>query len=480
MIRRTAALTSLLMAATLCAVIGAAEPAASADAVSTRFASSELTIDWANLQFPPQISHAESVVDSTIKIYGQVYIAGATDAQDRPVDGVTAQVGFGPPGTLPASDQWYWFDMRPDPGHDFTQNNDAYVGKLLVPVEGTFKYTTRWSTDGGQTWTYTDQIGPPYDGADAGDLTSADQSDRTPPSPPSELTATPVSATEVELSWTPPPNIDRDIAGYRLYRKNASASSFSEVTSLVDPIYRSVTTSYTDTTVSNDATYSYYVTAIDVANNESVASNTADATTPLPVELTRFAARRAGGDGDDPTVALTWQTASETKNAGFRVERQAGGGDAEANWRQVGYVESKATGGTSSEALSYRYRDRGVPFAADTARYRLTQVDTDGTTSRSDVVEVALGAVEELQLQAPYPNPARGAVTVKLAVPKGRSTSAQLRLYNALGQEVRAVRVGERGRQRIEVQTDGLASGVYFLRLTAGERTVTRRVTVVR
>jgi hypothetical protein len=32
----------------------------------------------------------------------------------------------------------------------------------------------------------------------------------------------------------------------------------------------------------------------------------------------------------------------------------------------------------------------------------------------------------------------------------------------------------------VEVPTDGLASGVYFLRLTAGEATKTRRVTVVR
>jgi hypothetical protein len=178
-------------------------------------------------------------------------------------------------------------------------------------------------------------------------------------------------------------------------------------------------------------------------------------------------------------VRLAWQTASETGNAGFRVERQ----QAEASsdrWQQVGYVESKAAGGTSGEALSYRYRDGSVPFAADTVRYRLTQVDTDGQTSRSDVVEVAIGSVDQLTLKKPYPNPARGAVTVKLAVPQGQSGSVQLRLYNALGQEVRAVRVAERGRQRVEVPTRGLASGMYFLRLTAGEQTVTQRVTVVR
>jgi hypothetical protein len=192
----------------------------------------------------------------------------------------------------------------------------------------------------------------------------------------------------------------------------------------------------------------------------------------LPVELTRFTARQDGASA----VQLRWQTVSETNNAGFRVERNAEG----ESWSQVGYVESKAPGGTSTEALRYRYRDADVPFAADTLRYRLTQVDTDGSTSQSEVVEVALGAVDQLTLQAPYPNPTRGAVTVKLAIPQAKSGGAQLRLYNAVGQQVRTVPVGEGGRQRVEVPTRGLASGVYFLRLTAGEATKTRRVTVVR
>jgi hypothetical protein len=95
------------------------------------------------------------------------------------------------------------------------------------------------------------------------------------------------------------------------------------------------------------------------------------------------------------------------------------------------------------------------------------------------VVEVALGAVDELQLQAPYPNPARGVVNVKLAVPPAESGEAKLRLYNALGQEVQAADVSE-GRQQMQLQTDDLASGVYFLRLTAGDAQVTRKVTVVR
>lgn len=41
----------------------------------------------------------------------------------------------------------------------------------------------------------------------------------------------------------------------------------------------------------------------------------------LPVELTAFAARADGND-----VVLTWTTASETNNAGFKVQERASGG----------------------------------------------------------------------------------------------------------------------------------------------------------
>ena len=200
----------------------------------------------------------------------------------------------------------------------------------------------------------------------------------------------------------------------------------------------------------------------------------------LPVELTSFEGRQAGSG----VVQLQWRTAGEQNNAGFRVERQrippSGGGDAGDDWTRIGTVETKAAGGTTTEALTYRFRDADVPFAAGTLRYRLRQVDTDGTTSRLGVVTVARGTVDELTLKAPYPNPAQTTVTAKLAIPETRSGAAHLSLYNALGQKVRTMRVDDRGRQRIELRTDGLASGPYFLRLSVGDAVETQRVTVVR
>jgi 5-hydroxyisourate hydrolase-like protein (transthyretin family) len=90
--------------------------------------------------------------------------------------------------------------------------------------------------------------------------------------------------------------------------------------------------------------------------------------------------------------------------------------------------------------------------------------------------------VQELTLKAPYPSPAGGRATVPFAVPEGTDAEAvRMRLYDVLGRRVRTVRAtAEPGRHEVRLETGDLASGVYFLRLRAGETIRTRKVTIVR
>jgi hypothetical protein len=231
-------------------------------------ATPKLSIDNALLSFPPIVSHVVSATDSTVLIEGLVYIAGATDAQSTVVNDVRAQVGYGPPDTLPSTDDWNWFEMRPSPNYDFANNNDKHVGRMLPLRAGTFKFTTRWSTDDGQSWVYTDQFGPPYDEPDAGDLTTTRSDDSVPPSPPTNLTVQSTSRLEITLQWTESPNLDDDVSGYHVERKLASASSYTRITEF-DDVGGVSTTTYTDDTVSPGQTYDYRVLAYDNALNES-------------------------------------------------------------------------------------------------------------------------------------------------------------------------------------------------------------------
>ncbi|PQJ26873.1 hypothetical protein BSZ35_18255 [Salinibacter sp. 10B] len=201
-------------------------------------------------------------------------------------------------------------------------------------------------------------------------------------------------------------------------------------------------------------------------------------TSPLPVEMAAFEAARAG-KGTEEAVRLRWQTASESGNAGFEVQRKAAGSSV-TKWQTVGFRESKAEGGSASEALAYRFVDEDLPYAADTLKYRLRQVDLDGSAEVTDPVRVARGGVTELRLKKTYPNPARSRVTVRFAVPETTAEGeARLQLYDILGRQVRSAPT-EAGRHKRQLSVRDLASGVYVLRLEAGETSQTRRLTVVK
>jgi predicted outer membrane repeat protein len=204
--------------------------------------------------------------------------------------------------------------------------------------------------------------------------------------------------------------------------------------------------------------------AVDVGAYE------APADVVLPVELASLEGTHTG-DG----VQLSWTTTSETNNAGFQVQRQRLQGSP-GEWREVGFVESA---GTTSEPQTYRFTDADLPYAADSLRYRLKQVDVGGTATLTDPITIARGGPAGLELLGTAPNPASRRATVRYAVPEGAGGDVTLRLYDVLGRTVRMVTArAEAGRHTRTLDVSGLASGTYFLRLQAGGPAVTRKITV--
>lgn len=83
-------------------------------------------------------------------------------------------------------------------------------------------------------------------------------------------------------------------------------------------------------------------------------------------------------------------------------------------------------------------------------------------------------------LLAPFPNPFNSSTTVMVEL--DRRLPVSLVLYNLLGQRVATVMEGwqDAGRSAYAIARGDLASGVYFLRLTAGSRTATARLVLLR
>jgi hypothetical protein len=96
--------------------------------------------------------------------------------------------------------------------------------------------------------------------------------DTQPPTAPSNLTATPVSGSEIDLSWTASTD-NVGVTGYMLERcQGAGCTTFSQVAT-------STNTTYSDTALASGTAYSYRIRATDAAGNLSAYSNVASATT---------------------------------------------------------------------------------------------------------------------------------------------------------------------------------------------------------
>ena len=97
--------------------------------------------------------------------------------------------------------------------------------------------------------------------------------DTTPPGAPTALTAM-GGDRSVALNWAD--NGEADLAGYRVYRRNADG------TWPATPTATTTSSSYTDSGLTNGTAYTYRVTAYDKSSNESAPSSTTTATPTAP------------------------------------------------------------------------------------------------------------------------------------------------------------------------------------------------------
>jgi hypothetical protein len=224
-----------------------------------------LQIGWANLQWPPTINHTISAINRTPTVYGQVWIDGVTN-QPGATNGLRAQLGFGPSGSIPENNPlWTWVEasFSGDAG-----NNDEFMASLLPDVIGTFDYVYRYTTTNGCGWFYADLAGPIDSGAlpsNPGKLTVNPSPDVTAPSVPTGLHVVSSSPTSVQLAWDAIVG-DPTLYGYEILQSQTAGGPYA-LQALVAGF-----TNYNDTNVVENATYYYVVRAVDMSFNRSANS----------------------------------------------------------------------------------------------------------------------------------------------------------------------------------------------------------------
>lgn len=170
----------------------------------------------------------------------------------------------------------------------------------------------------------------------------------------------------------------------------------------------------------------------------------------LPVELTSFTAKLKSN-----YVQLNWETKTETNNRGFEIERYNN------HWSKIGFVNGH---GTTTEASSYTFTDKNV--YGNLIKYRLKQIDFDGSYDYSRVLEVKLNVIENYKLCQNYPNPFNPSTTISYALPE--DGYVELEIYNSLGQKVETLvnKMMQAGVHKIIWNAHNVPSGVYFYKIT--------------
>lgn len=182
----------------------------------------------------------------------------------------------------------------------------------------------------------------------------------------------------------------------------------------------------------------------------------------LPVELINFSTQIKGH-----SVFLDWATSSEQNLMGFDVERSVDG----KMFKKIGFEKSKG----GSVLANYHFEDQSVD-AGKHQFYRLKMIDLDGKYTHSNIQFVSM-PISEQSIEI-MPNPASTVFQIKLNLPT--SETLQLEIYDAQGR-LMIRKQGDilDGDSILEVDTEGIRPGNYFLRFISSQEIVSKRISIV-
>lgn len=184
----------------------------------------------------------------------------------------------------------------------------------------------------------------------------------------------------------------------------------------------------------------------------------------LPVELTHFQA-----SSKDNNVNLHWQTATETNNAGFEIERSEDG----KKFNSIAWMEGQ---GTSYENQKYVFEDENLR-AGLTYYYRLKQVDFDGTFDYSKIVNIRLKNGREAVSDF-YPNPVSSFLTT-IEINSKENGQWTANIFDGAGRAIyNEQRFLEKGHTKWVLDLKNLSKGLYFVKFGNGKEQYYRKLII--
>ena len=185
----------------------------------------------------------------------------------------------------------------------------------------------------------------------------------------------------------------------------------------------------------------------------------------------------------DHEVFLQWAVSSQSNNLGWEVHRSID----RIHFEPVG--DLVPGDGTADAFRTYNFMDNNLP-QADVLYYYLKQLDLDGTSARSDIIEVVLSPAS-LQLPTAntlwqnFPNPFNPETIISFDLLEDSVVS--LVIYDVAGQVVQTLtRAQEMRAGHHQLVWNGLdlngakvSSGVYFYQLKSNNFTSMKKMTLI-
>ena len=184
-------------------------------------------------------------------------------------------------------------------------------------------------------------------------------------------------------------------------------------------------------------------------------------------------------------ILLSWSTATETANSGFILERKTA---SLASWESLAnYMNDDALvgQGTVSTQSNYTYTDSLVTNG-ETYFYRISGIDYANNIGLLDSLSIMVGEVG-IRPVVPgdfiltvYPNPFNPRTVISMHYAVGRNTV--LNIYNIRGILVDQLINGfvESGTHEMIWDASNMPSGVYIVKMQAGEYLHSRKIILMK
>lgn len=200
-----------------------------------------------------------------------------------------------------------------------------------------------------------------------------------------------------------------------------------------------------------------YIVVISTENEGTFSIESTINATALPVELVSLNAV-----ANNRNITINWTTLSETNNNGFELQRSLNAKDFEV----ISWIEGA---NNSNENIDYKYIDidisQGIKYY-----YRLRQIDMDGKSEYSNIVDATIA--HDTRAFGVYPNPSTGTFYLN-----GVDQGVDYIIYDKLG---KTVAKGTVGTENSPIVLNNIDNGVYQIAIYSKETSLVKPLIIIK